>query len=217
MMCGRFAKPSFGFSGKTAVLLAGLALACSPCFAMWDWARGGKSKQTELPTLDAGTATVTEEAATGSTAEESEKTEPTASEEPSTESPTTGETDLTESLKASDARKTFRGDYVMSAEKYEGLVADVATATAERNAIVQDRDDLRATVARQKKEIDRLHFGLGLGASYVPGDDFGVDVFATMRKRDVMAVFGVEYYPVGDVADMALDDFRYHVGLVWEL
>lgn len=95
-------------------------------------------------------------------------------------------------------------------------MADAKTAEAEGAVIRADRDDKTATIAVQKKEIDRFHLGLGIGGSYVPMDQLGVELYATLRKRDVIFIGGVEFFPASDLNKAGKDNFRYHAGLVWE-
>lgn len=216
-MCGNSARKSFGLLSRVALLGSVCFLACSPCFALLDWVGGGKSRQEDPPTFASGTEAKTAEEPTTELPEvESEQTETTGSGGQSKGFPETKPTDLVASFESLKASANRRGDIVITKEDYASLVADAKTAEAEGEVIRADRDDKTATIAVQKKEIDRFHLGLGIGGSYVPMDQLGVELYATLRKRDVIFIGGVEFFPAKDVSKASKDNFRYHAGLVWE-
>lgn len=77
--------------------------------------------------------------------------------------------------------------------------------------------DLADIAAKQIADEKKFHFGFGVGAAYNHNDDnigVGVDLFATLRKGDIMAIGGVTILPA-DGYD-GWQRYTGHVGLAVE-
>lgn len=98
-----------------------------------------------------------------------------------------------------------------------------ALAESSRNTVKISREDLETwrdladIAAKQIAEEKKFHFGLGVGAAYNHNDDnigVGVDLFATLRKGDIMAIGGVTILPADGYSGW--QRYTGHVGLAWE-
>jgi hypothetical protein len=89
---------------------------------------------------------------------------------------------------------------------------------AEIARLQQDMDNYDNELTLRDKEIDRLHLGLGIGATVAlfPENTFGVSILGTLRKNSIILLAGVEYPDVVNIVDFDYKKLSYKCGMIYE-
>lgn len=121
---------------------------------------------------------------------------------------TVSETPLAKKIEAGD--RTVKLSQADAKETYQVLV-DQAESIGALAATLEERN---ATIARQDRELNRWHLGLGFGAQANMDMDFGAAAYMTARKGSFLALGGVGYIPL----DVNWDTNRlnYQLGIIYE-
>jgi len=178
-MCGRKSFGRLSPSGALSRAIVGLLLLCAPAcpLSAFPWSAGAKAT--------GPTPTVIEESA--------EAIAPTPTETASESSEAPQETPLTQPIESLQSLKASRRmqekideisvSLTAAEEAYRGLEAEYGYKADEADAL--------------RKELSKLHFGLGLAADAKPfsgdGFDFGLSVLGTVRKDSFIFLLGVGY------------------------
>jgi len=119
---------------------------------------------------------------------------------------------LKNSLQSSKKTSTTSSDTLTS------LQNGLETSRSLLNEYDKNYRSLEATARKQQKELDRIHFGLGAGATYLPSTgEFGISADLSARWNSVMFIGGVGYPATADnfkVFDP--DALSYHASLLYE-
>lgn len=208
-MCGKSYMRFGSYAGRTAVLAGLFFVVGSLCWA-GSWSNplypGKKTAGPVSAVISAPVAATTE--ATAQQPSDTSLTE--AVETPTVAEPqqTVSETPLAKKIEAGD--RTVKLSQADAKETYQVLV-DQAESIGALAATLEERN---ATIAKQDRELNRWHLGLGFGAQANMDMDFGAAAYMTARKGSFLALGGVGYIPLD--ANWDTNRLNYQLGIVYE-
>lgn len=207
-MCGKSYMRFGSYAGRTAVLAGLFFVAGSLCWA-GSWSNplypGKKTAGPVSAVISAPEATMEVMAQQPSNTSLTEAVETPTEAEPQQ---AVSETPLAKKIEAGD--RTVKLSQADAKETYQVLV-DQAESIGALAATLEERN---ATIAKQDRELNRWHLGLGFGAQANMDMDFGAAAYMTARKGSFLALGGVGYIPLD--ANWDTNRLNYQLGIVYE-
>ncbi len=85
------------------------------------------------------------------------------------------------------------------------------------DTIAGSLDGYAAKVEKMENDLSKIHFGIGAGVEYKQDLNFGASVDFSVRKRNLLFVGGVTYYPINDLNIKDTERIGGHASVLWEL
>lgn len=84
------------------------------------------------------------------------------------------------------------------------------------DAIAVSLDEYAGKVEKMENDLGKIHFGIGAGVEYKQDLNFGASVDFSVRKRNLLFVGGVTYYPINDLNIKDAQRIGGHASMLWE-
>jgi hypothetical protein len=84
------------------------------------------------------------------------------------------------------------------------------------DAIAGSLDGYASKVEKMENDLSKIHFGIGAGLEYKQDLNLGASLDFSVRKRNLLFVGGITYFPINDLNIKDTQRIGGHASMLWE-